>query len=68
MKPKKSIFETPDASEAMEFLCLAERGEVTHYKVLCQDKKASQRKFSAEVKAILEEKNIFKFILDWLNR
>jgi hypothetical protein len=26
--------EDPDSSEAIEFLCLAEAGEVTHYKVL----------------------------------
>jgi hypothetical protein len=39
---KAYLGETPDASEAMEFLCLAERGDVTHYKVLCRDKQASQ--------------------------
>jgi hypothetical protein len=26
--------ENPDSSEAIEFLCLAEGGEVTHYEVL----------------------------------
>src|ERR671933_411639 len=36
--------ESPDSSEAIEFLCLAEGGEVTHYEVLgAMTKKASQR-------------------------
>jgi rubrerythrin len=49
--------ESPDSSEAIEFLCLAEGGEVTHYEVLgaMTAKLVKDRKFSAKVKAILEE-------------
>jgi len=49
--------ESPDSSEAIEFLCLAEGGEVTHYEVLSAmtTKLVKDRKFSAKVKAILEE-------------
>ena len=49
--------ESPDSSEAIEFLCLVEGGEVTHYEVLSAmtTKLIKDRKFSAKVKAILEE-------------
>jgi ferritin-like metal-binding protein YciE len=48
--------ESPDSSEAIEFLCLAEGGEVTHYEVLsAMTKLIKDRKFSTKVKAILEE-------------
>jgi len=49
--------ESPDSSEAVEFLCLAEGGEVTHYEVLSAmtKKLVKDRKFVAKVKAILEE-------------
>jgi rubrerythrin len=48
--------DSPDSSEAIEFLCLAEGGEVTHYEVLsAMAKLVKDRKFSAKVKAILEE-------------
>jgi hypothetical protein len=48
--------ESPDSSEAIEFLCLAEGGEVTHYEVLgAMTKLVKDKKFSAKVKAILEE-------------
>ena len=48
--------ESHDSSEAIEFLCLAEGGEVTHYEVLgAMTKLVKDRKFSAKVKAILEE-------------
>jgi len=49
--------ESPDSSEAIEFLCLAEGGEVTHYEVLSAmtTKLVKDRKFLAKVKAILEE-------------
>jgi hypothetical protein len=49
--------ENPDSSEAIEFLCLPEGGEVTHYEVLSAmaTKLVKDRKFSAKVKAILEE-------------
>ena len=59
--------ESPDSSEAIEFLCLAEGGEVTHYEVLgaMTKKLVKDRKFSAKVKAILEEeKSLFNFVLD----
>ena len=40
--------ESPDSSEAIEFLCLAEGGEVTHYEVLSAmtTKLVKDRKFS----------------------
>jgi hypothetical protein len=48
--------ESHDSSEAIEFLCLAEGGEVTHYEVLgAMTKLVKDRRFSAKVKAILEE-------------
>jgi rubrerythrin len=48
--------ESPDSSEAIEFLCLAEGGEVTHYEVLsAMTKLIKDRKFSTKVKTILEE-------------
>ena len=46
----------PDSSEAIEFLCLAEGGEVTHYEVLSAlGRKVKDKKFSAKVKSILAE-------------
>src|SRR4029078_11564253 len=46
----------PDSSEAIEFLCLAEGGEVTHYEVLsAMAKLVKDRKFSTKVRAILVE-------------
>jgi hypothetical protein len=46
----------PDASEAIEFLCLAEGGEVTHYEVLSAlARKVKDKRFSAKVKSILAE-------------
>jgi predicted DNA binding protein len=49
--------DSPDSSEAIEFLCLAEGGEVTNYEVLdaMTTKLVKNREFSAKVKAILEE-------------
>jgi hypothetical protein len=49
--------EDPDSSEAIEFLCLAEGGEVTHYEVLSTmaTKKVKDRQFSAEVNLILRD-------------
>ena len=38
--------EDPDSSEAIEFLCLAEGGEVTHYEVLA----AMSKKLNSKVK------------------
>jgi rubrerythrin len=47
----------PDSSEAIEFLCLAEGGEVTHYEVLSTmaAKKVKDRQFSTAVNSILRE-------------
>lgn len=45
-----------DSSEAIEFLCLAEGGEVTHYEVLsAMAKKVKDRKFSTMIRTILKE-------------
>src|SRR5918992_3462538 len=46
--------ENPDSSEAIEFLCLAEGGEVTHYEVLKRTYKGFKKQ-KAKVKAILAE-------------
>jgi len=48
--------EKPDTSEALEFLCLAEGGEVAHYEVLqaiCSD--FDNKKALSTVKSILKE-------------
>ena len=51
----------PDSSEAIEFLCLAEGGEVTHYEVLAamskklNGKMKNTRKLSTTVNSILRE-------------
>jgi hypothetical protein len=51
----------PDSSEAIEFLCLAEGGEVTHYEVLAamsrklNGKIKNTRKLSTAVNSILRE-------------
>ena len=51
----------PDSSEAIEFLCLAEGGEVTHYEVLAamskklNSKTKNARKLSTIVNSILRE-------------
>ena len=51
----------PDSSEAIEFLCLAEGGEVTHYEVLAAISKKlngkikNTRKLSTAVNSILKE-------------
>ena len=48
--------EHPDTQEALEFLCLAEGGEVTHYEVLnAIVKDVKNKKFGAKVRAILKE-------------
>jgi ferritin-like metal-binding protein YciE len=48
--------EDPDSSEALEFLCLAEGGEVTHYEVLsAMTKRVKNRRFATKIKSILEE-------------
>jgi hypothetical protein len=53
---KTYLGEEPDASEALEFLCLAEGGEVTHYEVLqaiCGN--FDNKKAMTTVKSILKE-------------
>jgi hypothetical protein len=53
---KTYLGEDPDSSEAIEFLCLAEGGEVTHYEVLSTlTKGVKNKKFGTKVKAILAE-------------
>jgi ferritin-like metal-binding protein YciE len=48
--------EDPDTLDALEFLCLAEGGEVTHYEVLDElAKKVKDKKFASEVKSIMRE-------------
>lgn len=48
--------EDPDTQEALEFLCLAEGGEVTHYEVLSSvAKDLKSKKFGTTVRAILKE-------------
>ena len=41
---KTYLGQDPDSSEAIEFLCLAEGGEVTHYEVLESHSKKSKIK------------------------
>jgi DNA-dependent RNA polymerase auxiliary subunit epsilon len=46
----------PDTQEALEFLCLAEGAEVTHYEVLSSvTKEVKSRKFGTKVRNILKE-------------
>jgi ferritin-like metal-binding protein YciE len=48
--------EDPDTLDALEFLCLAEGGEVTHYEVLDElAKEVKDKKFTSEVRSILRE-------------
>ena len=49
--------EDPDILDALEFLCLAEGGEVTHYEVLSEVAKElkEKKKFATEVRSILKE-------------
>jgi ferritin-like metal-binding protein YciE len=48
--------EDPDTLDALEFLCLAEGGEVTHYEVLDElAKGVKEKKLASEVKSILRE-------------
>jgi hypothetical protein len=53
---KTYLGEEPDTSEALEFLCLAEGGEVTHYEVLSSiSTNFDNKKLSSTVKSILKE-------------
>ncbi len=48
--------EDPDTQEALEFLCLAEGGEVTHYEVLTAvAQELKNKKFGTTVRRILKE-------------
>jgi ferritin-like metal-binding protein YciE len=48
--------DTLDALDALEFLCLAEGGEMTHYEVLSEmAKELKEKKLATEVRAILKE-------------
>ena len=48
--------EEPDTQEALEFLCLAEGAEVTHYEVLSSvTKEVKSKKFGTKVRDILKE-------------
>ncbi len=48
--------EDPDTQEALEFLCLAEGGEVAHYEVLASvAKDVKSKKFGTQVRSILKE-------------
>ncbi|HEY6757552.1 MAG TPA: hypothetical protein VI037_09235 [Nitrososphaera sp.] len=48
--------EDPDTLDALEFLCLAEGSEVTHYEVLSEvAKELNEKKFATEVRSILKE-------------
>jgi predicted DsbA family dithiol-disulfide isomerase len=50
--------EEPDTQEALEFLCLAEGAEVTHYEVLASvAKEVKSRKFGSRVGNILKEEH-----------
>src|ERR671920_1017527 len=50
--------EDPDTLDALEFLCLAEGGEVTHYEVLDElAREVKDKKFASEVASILGEEN-----------
>ena len=53
---KTYLGEEPETSEALEFLCLAEGGEVTHYEVLSSiSENFDNKKLSSTVKSILKE-------------
>ena len=48
--------EDPDSSEALDFLCLAEGGEVSHYEVLsAMTRGVKDSQFAGTVQSILEE-------------
>ena len=48
--------EDPDTQESLEFLCLAEGGEVAHYEVLASvAKDVKNKKFGTQVRAILKQ-------------
>jgi ferritin-like metal-binding protein YciE len=53
---QRYLGEYPDTLDALEFLCLAEGGEVIHYEVLDElAKEVEDNKFASEVASILAE-------------
>lgn len=53
---KTYLGEDPDKLDALEFLCLAEGGEVTHYEVLSKlSSKVKDKKFATRVRSILSQ-------------
>ncbi|HKU49724.1 MAG TPA: hypothetical protein VJP79_07220 [Nitrososphaera sp.] len=53
---KTYLGEEPDTLDALEFLCLAEGGEVTHYEVLSKlAPEVKSKKFAASVRTILNQ-------------
>jgi len=53
---KTYLGEDPDTLDALEFLCLAEGGEVTHYEVLSKlSTKVKDKKFATRVRSILSQ-------------
>lgn len=53
---KTYLGKDPDTLDAIEFLCLAEGGEVTHYEVLSKlTPKVKDKRFAAAVKSILQQ-------------
>jgi len=53
---KTYLGEDPDKLDALEFLCLAEGGEVTHCEVLSKlSSKVKDKKFATRVKSILSQ-------------
>ena len=62
--------EDPDSQEALEFLCLAEGAEVTHYEVLSAITKGIKNKqFSAKMRSILSKrKNTYFCAVNWLRK
>jgi hypothetical protein len=60
----------PDSSEAIEFLCLAEAGEVTHYEVLDammkRSKVKNKQQLATQIRSILgQEKKHLSYVPDW---
>jgi hypothetical protein len=48
--------EEPDSQEALEFLCLAEGGEVTHYEVLsAMTRGVKNKQYATKVRSILKQ-------------
>jgi rubrerythrin len=53
---KTYLGEDPDTLDALEFLCLAEGGEVTHYEVLSKlATKAKDKKIATKARSILSQ-------------